>query len=291
MSGDGWPDDVRLSDIEPRFVCRGCGKRGADVRLGPSLASPKTFTASCTCAIPASQRKEPSMVGPTDYDSIARHYAAKIDDRPWNALYERPATLALLPDVNGKDVLDAGCGHGWYADWLARKGARIVAVDRSREMVTLARERLGERARVIHGDVSNLREFLASESFDIILSSLVLHYLEDLSKTFLEWARLLRPRGTLVFSTHHPLHEKRIADPGYLCAELIEEDWDWLDEKMRYYQRPLRDLTEPLSAANFLIERISEPTPSDTLKSRDPQVYKQLSRVPAFIFVRARKAE
>ena len=133
MSGDGWPDDARLSDIEERFTCRVCGKCGADVRLGPSLASPKTFTASCTCAIRTSQRKEPSMVGPTDYDSIARHYAAKIDDRPWNALYERPATLALLPDVNGKDVLDAGCGHGWYADWLARKGARIVAVDRSRK--------------------------------------------------------------------------------------------------------------------------------------------------------------
>jgi hypothetical protein len=32
ISGDGWPDDVRLSDIEPRFVCRVCGKRGADVR-------------------------------------------------------------------------------------------------------------------------------------------------------------------------------------------------------------------------------------------------------------------
>jgi hypothetical protein len=32
ISGDGWPDDVRLSDIEARFVCRACGKRGADVR-------------------------------------------------------------------------------------------------------------------------------------------------------------------------------------------------------------------------------------------------------------------
>jgi hypothetical protein len=32
ISGDGWPDDVRQSDIEPRFVCRACGKRGADVR-------------------------------------------------------------------------------------------------------------------------------------------------------------------------------------------------------------------------------------------------------------------
>jgi hypothetical protein len=32
ISGDRWPDDVRLSDLEPRFVCTACGKRGADVR-------------------------------------------------------------------------------------------------------------------------------------------------------------------------------------------------------------------------------------------------------------------
>jgi hypothetical protein len=32
MPADGWPDDVRLSDIEQRFVCKACGKRGADVR-------------------------------------------------------------------------------------------------------------------------------------------------------------------------------------------------------------------------------------------------------------------
>ena len=31
ISGDAWPDDARLSDIEDRFVCRACGKRGADV--------------------------------------------------------------------------------------------------------------------------------------------------------------------------------------------------------------------------------------------------------------------
>ena len=32
MGGDRWPDDMRLSDLEPRFVCSACGKRGADVR-------------------------------------------------------------------------------------------------------------------------------------------------------------------------------------------------------------------------------------------------------------------
>src|ERR1700704_2821144 len=54
----------------------------------------------------------------TDYDTIAGRYSAKIDDRPWNALYERPTTLALLPAVSNIDVLDAGCGHGWCAGWV-----------------------------------------------------------------------------------------------------------------------------------------------------------------------------
>src|SRR5260370_11080519 len=157
----------------------------------------------------------------TDYDTIAGRYSAKIDDRPWNALYERPTTLALLPTVNNIDVLDAGCGHGWYADWLVRHGARVVAVDRSAAMVALA--------------------------------------------------------------------QVSILDPGYLNAELIEEKWGWLGEKMRYYRRPPRDLTDPLADAGFIIERMCEPTPSEELKLQDPKGYDRLCRLPAFIFVRARK--
>jgi len=229
------------------------------------------------------------MAGPTDYDTIASRYAARIDERPWNALYERPATLALLPDVSGKDVLDAGCGPGWYADWLARNGARVVAVDRSPRMVALAEERMGGRARVLQGDVSNLRHLLRDGTFDIILSSLVLHYVADLTATFREWARLLRPGATLVFSIQHPVHPASILDPGYLCPELIEDEWKWLGETMRYYRRPLRDLTEPLTGAGFVIERLSEPPPGEALKAKDPAGYDLLCRLPAFLFVRARK--
>ncbi|HXO72130.1 MAG TPA: methyltransferase domain-containing protein [Bradyrhizobium sp.] len=230
------------------------------------------------------------MPATTDYDTIAERYAADIDDRPWNALYERPTTLALLPAVDGKDVLDAGCGHGWYADWLWRHGARVVAVDRSAAMVALTQKRTAGRARVIQGDVTDLRSVLADQSFDLVLSSLVLHYEADLKSVFAESARLLRPGGSLVFSTHHPVHDQvSILDPGYLNAELIEEEWGWLGEKMRYYRRPLRDLTEPLADAGFVIERICEPTPSEELKLQDPKGYDRLSRLPAFIFVRARK--
>jgi SAM-dependent methyltransferase len=227
---------------------------------------------------------------PTDYDIIAQRYSAEIDERPWNALYERPATLALLPEVDGIDVLDAGCGHGWYADWLLRHGARVVAVDRSAAMVAIAQERLAGRARVIQGDVGDLRDILADQTFDLVLSSLVLHYLADLSTVFVECARLLRPSGILVFSTHHPVHDEvSILDPGYLNAELIEEEWGWLGSKMRYYRRPLRDLTEPLANAGFVIERLCEPRPGEELKLRDPKGYDRLCRLPAFIFVRARK--
>jgi SAM-dependent methyltransferase len=230
------------------------------------------------------------MVETTDYDTIAGRYSAQIDERPWNTLYERPTTLALLPAVNGIDVLDAGCGHGWYAEWLVRHGARVVAVDRSAAMVALAKQRLGGSARVLQGDVSNLQGVLADEAFDLVLSSLVLHYQANLSMVFAEWARLLRPAGTLVFSTHHPVHDQAsILEPGYLNAELIEEEWGWLGEKMRYYRRPLRDLIDPLADAGFLIERICEPDPSEALKRRDPEGYDRLCRLPAFIFVRARK--
>ena len=58
---------------------------------------------------------------------------------------------------------------------------------------------------------------------------------------------------------------------------------------MRYYRRPLRDLTEPLAAAGFVIERICEPTPDEAFRAKDPSGHARLCRLPAFLFVRARK--
>jgi SAM-dependent methyltransferase len=229
------------------------------------------------------------MLEPTDYEAIADRYAAKIDQRPWNALYERPATLSLLPDVRGKDVLDAGCGPGWYAEWLASHGARVVAVDRSPRMVELTKARLAGRGQVITGDISDLAEFPGA-SFDLVLSCLVLHYVADLAKTFREWSRLLRSGSRTVLSTHHPTHDQRsLLEPGYLVEEVIEEKWDWLGERMRYYRRPLSSLTEPLVKAGFVIERIIEPRPSRALREADPEGYEQLRRLPAFLFLSARK--
>jgi hypothetical protein len=59
---------------------------------------------------------------------------------------------------------------------------------------------------------------------------------------------------------------------------------------MRYYRRPLSSLTELIASAGFLIERIVEPRPNEALQRADPNGCEQLRRLPAFIFMRARKA-
>jgi SAM-dependent methyltransferase len=51
------------------------------------------------------------------YETLAEPFVARVDTKPQNAYYEGPATLALLPDVRGKRVLDAGCGPGAYAEY------------------------------------------------------------------------------------------------------------------------------------------------------------------------------
>jgi 2-polyprenyl-3-methyl-5-hydroxy-6-metoxy-1,4-benzoquinol methylase len=99
------------------------------------------------------------------YQSLAEAYAARIDTKPHNAYYERPATLSLLPEVKGKRVLDACCGPGVYAEWLAGHGAEVVAFDVSAKMVRFARERLGAKAQVLQADLDQPLDFLKNSWF------------------------------------------------------------------------------------------------------------------------------
>lgn len=63
------------------------------------------------------------------YDEIADAYADLQDKKPWNRYFERPETLAFLPDVRSKAVLDASCGPGFYAHYMMEQGARVTAFD------------------------------------------------------------------------------------------------------------------------------------------------------------------
>lgn len=226
------------------------------------------------------------------YDALAERYARLIDTKPHNAFYERPAMLALLGEVRGLRVLDAGCGTGVYAEWLLDHGAEVVGVDVNESMLAFARERVGGRAALHLGDLRAPLPFLAGESFDVVLCSLVLHYVAEWAAPLATFARVLRPGGALVLSTGHPLVEPPAEDGDYFAVELSGETWRGFGGEPVYvpfYRRPLGAITGPLADAGFLIERLVEPMPTEPFRQADPKDYAELLRRPGFICIRARK--
>ena len=228
------------------------------------------------------------------YEELAEAYAARVDTKPHNAYYDRPATLSLLPPagVRGQRVLDAGCGPGAYAQWLVEHGAEVVALDVSPKMVGLARRRLGDRATVLQADFGRPLDFLADASFDGVLSPLALEYVQDWNAVFHEFHRLLRRPGWFVCSVGHPFADfKRHNEGNYFDIELVEEEWTGfgMPWRVRFYRRSLQDLLNPLLEAGFALDRILEPRPTEQFRLAAPKDYEELSREPGFLCVRAVK--
>ncbi len=102
--------------------------------------------------------------------------------KPYNAYYERPATLSLLPKVEDKYVLDAGCAADWYINWLIENGAEVTSIDFSPKMIEMTKGRVGEKAKILKADLNEPLDFMDDEEFDIVLSSLTLYYLKEWDK-------------------------------------------------------------------------------------------------------------
>jgi malonyl-CoA O-methyltransferase len=119
-----------------------------------------------------------------------------------NALMEQEQTamLELLPPVSGRVVLDAGCGSGRYMRLLAALGARVIGIDLSESMVLRAQSL---RLPLMRGDMAALP--LASASCDIVVSGLAIPDVPNLDCVAAEWARVLKRRGVVVYSTLHPI--------------------------------------------------------------------------------------
>jgi SAM-dependent methyltransferase len=127
---------------------------------------------------------------------------------------EWPSLRALLPPLAGLDVLDLGCGHGWFSRHAAGEGARrVLGLDSSRLMLARAREANAHPA--IAYELADLEALqLALASFDVAWSSLAFHYVERLGEMLGRVHGALRPGGALVFSVEHPVYSAP-ARPGW----------------------------------------------------------------------------
>ncbi len=231
------------------------------------------------------------------YAVLAQRYDALAPGKPHNGLYERPATHALLGDVDGRVVLDAGCGSGIGSEMLARSGGKITGIDVSPQMLELAKARCKKLdVTFIQADLSHPLDFLADASFDKTISSLALDYLPDLNPVFSELARVTKPGGTLVFSMSHPMRdwadERARGGKNYFETNLWGCHWKGFGHPhpfVQSYRRPLMDIVNPLIENGWLLEQIVEPLPVARMKDKDPALFAELSLEPCFICIRAKR--
>lgn len=226
------------------------------------------------------------------YDALASTYDEHEAD-PYCVDLEFPAMQELLPDVAGKRILDAGCGSGRYTEWLLEEGAEVVAVDASEAMISLARERVGDRSTVQQADLTAPLSF-DDATFDGVVSGLALHYLPDWRPVFAEFARVLAPGGFLAFSAHHPVDDfLAYDDVTYFETEPRVMTWQGVDGDVEvpFYSRPFSAVVNPLLDAGFGLDEVVEPKPRESFREKRPQSYEKRLSQPTFLCVLATKTK
>ncbi|WP_228835578.1 class I SAM-dependent methyltransferase [Nocardia abscessus] len=198
------------------------------------------------------------------YDSIAEGYTAENETSLLKAHYERPAMLELAGDVTGRRIHDAECGSGpLFAD-LRDRGAVVTGIDASAGMLDQARLRLGDDADLQVADLADTLPF-ADDTFDDVVASLVLHYLQDWGPTLAELRRGLAPGGRLIASVEHPfatfLHQRLTREEtNYFQTRHRIAEWTMGGQTARlsFWDRPLHAMIDAFTAAGFRISVISE---------------------------------
>jgi ubiquinone/menaquinone biosynthesis C-methylase UbiE len=229
--------------------------------------------------------------GINDYDSFAKAYTDSNETNLINAYYERPAMLELAGEVAGRRILDAGCGSGPLFAALRDKGAVMTGIDKSAGMLQLARRRLGDDADLQVAELGSRLPF-PDGTFDDVMASLVLHYLEDWGPALAELRRVLKPGGRLIVSVDHPfvttfMHREEGREPEYFATYSYTEEWTMGDQTalMSFWARPLHAMTDAFTAAGFRILVISEPAAApDTPRELLPDKFADNPHFLCFLF-------
>jgi SAM-dependent methyltransferase len=221
------------------------------------------------------------------YNAMGRDYQDRAADSAYNAHYDRPAVLAALGPVRGLRVLDAACGPGLYTQELVARGAVVMAFDASPVMVALARARIAGHAQVDQA-VLGLPLPYGDSVFDLVVCALAIHYATDRAAAFAEFGRVLRPGGAVVVSTQHPTTDWLRKGGSYFDVKLETDVWHTQtgDQPVRFWREPLSALCGAATGAGFLIEKLIEPLPADTMRSLYPEDYRKLTTEPGFLILR-----
>jgi SAM-dependent methyltransferase len=244
---------------------------------------------------PSNQPTSPAARGPfsatwpaeADLSFDAVHYGPDIatDDE-----------LRLLGDVDGKRVLDLGCGAGQAAITLAARGAKVIGVDPSADRLAAAREAADAHEVKIELHQSDLAElaYVRADSIDLVVSAYALATVPNLDRVFRQVHRVLRPEMHLVFSLPHPVFA--LVDPaGNDPMRIRRRYWDPAPRPFddtpggdADHPRTIHEVFTGLGRANFRVDTLLEPPPVAEGR-RSPYWSEVVKWLPTTLVVRARK--
>ena len=239
------------------------------------------------------------------WDAIAEDWVAHADQNDYRIHYLMPRMLAMLGPVEGKAILDLGCGEGGYARQLARRGAIVTGVDGSDRLIQIARRRTcaGEsNPRFVHANASAL-DGIDSASFDLVVAAMSLMDVEDYAGAVREICRVLRSGGELAMSITHPCFSAPVSEwirdrDGGLQVFTVDRYFDRVAWETRITpgfrapvlrrHRPLEDYMLAPIEHGLQLREFREPsvTPEELQHSHR---FRKLARIPYFLFMRWQK--
>ena len=204
-----------------------------------------------------------------------------------------PAIFRLLGDVDGRKMLDAGCGHGYLSRLLARRGAEVTGVESADVPLDHARRREEEEPlgiRYLQRDLSRLGDL--GSAFDAVVANMVLLDIPDWEAALADCVRVLAPGGLLVYSLHHPCwvpgnFESWAARGGVEITHYLDDHVQDVGGVAPNFHRPLsRYLNETIRLGCDLVEILEPQLARDDMETDDHEI---LTRVPNFIVIGARR--
>jgi SAM-dependent methyltransferase len=213
---------------------------------------------------------------------------------------EWPALRALLPDVRGRHVLDLGCGFGWFCRWAAEQGAAaVLGIDTSKNMLARARSMTSDPA-IAYQRMDMERMELPEATFDLVYSSLALHYVENFARLVTQVHHALKSEGHFVFSIEHPIfmapqHPEWIVDAKGSKVWPVNHYFlegrrvtDWLTKGVIKQHRTMSTTLNSLIEQGFRLTHVDEWQPTNEQVAEQPELAEIRDR-PIFLLVTARR--
>lgn len=218
-----------------------------------------------------------------------------------SAAGEWEALKSQFPSLEGKKLLDLGCGYGWHCIYAMENGAAsAVGVDISQKMLTVAREKTKLDNVSYICEAMEAVEF-PNESFDVILSSLAFHYVSDYNEMIKKIYKWLKPNGSLIFSAEHPIFTAEgsqnwsFDSEGNISHFPVDNYYyegkreaEFLGERVTKYHRTVDSYINGVLDNNFELLRVIEPQPSEEMRKNVPGMEDEMRR-PMMIIISARK--